>query len=110
VDGGLQYGGSLVVPFDSTRLAISQRNGRLYYPLNVHEDDNVQTYQNKTTTERRKLGYGLIRSSIAVSLSENIHYGNSGGDKFRYGEIEIDWLPAVHEPGSWALPGDGEGN
>jgi hypothetical protein len=67
-----------------------------------------QSRDSTTTTERPKLGYGLIRSSVAVSLSENIQQDNSSA-KFRYGsDFEIEWLPSLHELGNWAMPGDGE--
>jgi hypothetical protein len=113
VDGCLLYGGNLVQPFDSSKLAISERTGRLYHRLLGNDDDDVahgQTRNNRVTTERLKLGYGLIRSSVAVSLSEYIHHENSGW-KFRCdGSFsEIDWLPSTNEPGNWSMPEDGEG-
>lgn len=111
VDGCLLYGGNLAQKFDCSKLAISEGTGRLYHRLFVNDGADIQTHSNKITKERLDLGYGLIRSSVAVSLSEHIQHKNSTG-KFRYGsDFEIDWLPSLHEPGNWAMPmpDDGEG-
>jgi hypothetical protein len=104
----LLYGGNLSVQFDSNRLAISKRSGKLYYP--VHNDNNK---------DRMKLGYGLISSSVAVALSNKITIGNNSNNnnrddddkegKFTYdNDTEIDWLPSKNEPGKWSLPDDDE--
>ncbi|MGK3736757.1 MAG: hypothetical protein ACI90V_003600 [Bacillariaceae sp.] len=109
----LLYGGNLSVQFDSNRLAISKRSGKLYYP--VHNDDN----NNKYNEDRMKqLGYGLISSSVAVTLSDKITIGNNNNNnhddddkegKFIYNNVtEIDWLPSKNEPGKWSLPDDDE--
>jgi Domain of unknown function (DUF4505) len=110
VGGDLLYGGNLVQPFDSSRLAISQETGRLYHQIILPDGYDDQTHK-KNTREMLKLGFGLIRSSLAVSLSEKIQYGNSERAKFRYnGDFEIDWLASANEPGSWGMPDDGLGN
>ena len=108
------YGGNLSVQFDSNRLVISKRSGKLYYP--VHNDNNDN---NDNSEDRMKLGYGLISSSVAVTLSDKITIGNNSNNynrddddkegKFIYNnDTEIDWLPSKNEPGKWSLPDDDE--
>ena len=112
-DDRLLYGGNLSVQFDSNRLAISKRSGKLYYP--VHNNDN----DNNNSEDRMKLGYGLISSSVAVTLSDKITIGNNSNNynrddddkegKFTYNnDTEIGWLPSKNEPGKWSLPDDDE--
>lgn len=120
----LIFGGDISIPFDFRSLAISKVNGRVYHPLVVtpldggHDDgDDDESAKlppskkiQKTNIWLQKLGYGLIRSSIAVSLSERIHHSETD-DRFFYesdsGEhTSIEWLPSKFEPGSWAMPAD----
>ena len=107
----LLYGGNLSVQFDSNRLAISKRSGKLYYPVHNNNNDHSE--------DRMKLGYGLISSSVAVTLSDKITIGNNSNNynrddddkegKFTYNnDTEIDWLPSKNEPGKWSLPDDDE--
>ena len=113
-DGNLLYGGNLKQNFDSSRLAVSSRTGRLY-----HELDGYSKGQPSSSDEEESddifLKYGLIRSSVAVALSENIHPGDDGevGDDCNWiytstsGSSKlIYWLPNGAEPGesAWALP------
>lgn len=99
-DRTLLYGGNLEQEFDSTILAISRTTGRLYHrfiPKNAKED--IRQHGGES------MAYGLIRSSVAVALSEKIGVGADGG--FLYDEThEIDWLPEENEPGGWAMPND----
>ena len=108
-DDRLLYGGNLSVQFDSNRLAISKRSGKLYYP--VHNNNNSE--------DRMKLEYGLISSSVAVTLSDKITIGNNSYNynrddddkegKFTYNnDTEIGWLPSKNEPGKWSFPDDDE--
>jgi hypothetical protein len=95
-EGTLIFGGNLGQAFDSSRLAISSSTGRLYHGI-----DTKGKTKSESATE-----YGLIRSSVAVTLSENISEGPN--DKFLYdGFVEIDWLPDENEAGAWAMPDDG---
>jgi Domain of unknown function (DUF4505) len=102
--GTLLYGGNLEQEFDSKHLAISSTTGRLY-----HQFFPAKKKKGKKTIDRTggyKMAYGLIRSSVAVALSEKICVGDDG--TFLYcDEYEIDWLPDENEPGSWAMPDDG---
>lgn len=95
----LYFAASLRQRFDPSCLAISPRTGHLYHQL-----------QGNGTGLHRKTGcYGLIKSSVAVALSEHIvaHSDKIGsGTQFAVGgtHYPIPWLPASAEPGSWAMP------
>jgi hypothetical protein len=110
----LSYAGSMVQPFDEKHLAISEETGRLYHRLtgeNVLARDRAK---NKVvaTQEARKDEFGLIRSSVAVALSDRIEVldrddadGSSGmGIMTESGLLSIPWLPEEAEPGAWAMP------
>jgi hypothetical protein len=106
----LVYGGSLVIPFDPTRLAISNKTGRLYHQV-------VGTGERKTNMEELK-EYGLVRSSLAVTLSEHMTASSTRSNAFPEGmdlsgmdfltnsneKLSIPVLPEELEPGSWAMP------
>lgn len=102
----LHYGGTLQVPFEPVSLAVSPRTGQLYHKVQhctspLHDDKALHGE------------YGLIRSSIAVTLSEQIKAGTGDDDLTLYfcsegHEFLIDALPAASEPGEWALPIDQE--
>jgi hypothetical protein len=103
INQDLIYGGNLTHAFDHTRLAVSKKTGRLYHQLFQTE---------KRARGAMKLGYGLIRSSVAVSLSEKIFPGLLGeDDNLTFftpdGAKPIQWLPVDAEPSTWAMPGDG---
>jgi Domain of unknown function (DUF4505) len=124
----LLFGGSIPVDFDSNSLVISKVNGRLYHPLVLtsssaaaaaSSSDYDETLSSKTKKQQQKinesrdqLGYGLIRSSIAVTLSDRIHHcDTTDDDRFMYESEDgttslIGWLPSYFEPGSWAMPDD----
>lgn len=120
----LVFGGSMVQPFCPDRLAISRVSGRLYHELIDPDGDDGEDSESL----RRKVGdrstplhkseeieYGLIRSSVAVLLSDSITVGrdeesethsgmdfvSSDSDTKRY---PIEFLALHAEPGPWKLP------
>ena len=101
----LHFGGNLICPFDPSYLAISPKTGRLYHKIG-RKDKSVRTGL-ETQGE-----YGLIRSSVAVALSEHIRTGDccdfesSSGLYFgsEGNSSLINTLPQTFEPGSWAQP------
>ncbi|KAG7364992.1 protein of unknown function DUF4505 containing protein [Nitzschia inconspicua] len=101
-DSTLLYGGNLQQAFDSTHLVVSAKTGRLYH-LFVPP---IKKKENLSLPGGEKMAYGLIRSSVAVALSENIIIGRDG-DFFYNDEHKIDWLADENEPGAWAMPDDG---
>lgn len=115
----LVFGGySLVQPFDEVAgMAISEQTGRLYHKLTSHILKPRSGVPNATDSGRQE--YGLIRSTVAVSLSERIvamnenDAGNSGETTthsgFGFGTssrklLPLPWLPTDSEPGPWAMP------
>jgi Domain of unknown function (DUF4505) len=114
----LAFGGkSLMQSFDEKGgIAISQNTGRLYHKL------TSQTLAPKDNQQDARGEYGLIRSSVAVTLSEHIitdfaaplventdiksdglsgmGFQLSGSDSI----VPIPWLPESAEPGSWSVP------
>lgn len=94
VDDTLFYGGSLKVPFESDRLAVSKNSGKVYYRIPT-SDTNIA----------EKMEYGLICTSVGVLLSNKISIQENHDEKFLYDNLfEIDWLPSQCEPGKWAMP------
>lgn len=99
----LHFGGNLTVAFQPSSLAVSERTGRLYHKI-----------EKNTRTTQPGISYGLIRSSVAVALSEHIQPGDQGkniGKIFfcNKGKFSmIDNLPLSSEPGEWALPDAGD--
>ena len=96
--------------YPSSRLAISKVTGQMYHTL---ETAPANTSPIETTLRKTKLHdcsipeYGLIRSSVAVSLSEFVVDGFTDDDlcfETPNGRETIAWLPARAEPGRWALP------
>lgn len=67
----LQYGGNLTQQFDPTHLRISKESGRLYHKITnlVQQKKKLAIVDSKTNGGDC---YGLIRSSVAVILSEYI--------------------------------------
>lgn len=101
----LYYGGTLHQPFDPSCLAISQVSGRLYHELlSVGDKDSTHLHQQSGS-------YGLIKSSLAVALSESIEINDESlglemelvmdGTRF-----PIQMLPDDAEPGTWSMPDD----
>lgn len=106
VGNDLHFGGSLIRPFNASYLAVSLKTGRLYHKV---EKENKAGRSEKVSQDE----YGLIRSSVAVALSEYIHPGNcddseiSGLNFCNEGaSTQIKALPQSSEPGEWALPGN----
>jgi Domain of unknown function (DUF4505) len=99
-DQCLLFGGNLEHAFDPTQLAISSTTGRMYHRF-TSKNKNITNSQGR----EQSLSYGLIRSSIAVALSEKIGFGEESS--FIYNdEYKIEWLPQENEPGVWAMPDD----
>jgi hypothetical protein len=100
--GELFYGGRLKQEFDCNRLAVSNKTGKLY-----HEVDGFSKSSSSTLLHESILRYGLVRSSVAVSISDNISIGETDCDNWTYktrnGDKPINWLPHAAEPGQWAL-------
>jgi hypothetical protein len=109
----LSYAGTMVQPFEEKHLAISEETGRLYHRLtgeNVLARDKAKS--KVEATQEAKDEFGLIRSSVAVALSDRIEVldggdldGSSGmGIMTESGLLSIPWLPGEAEPGAWAMP------
>mmetsp|Transcript_4677 Transcript_4677/g.7112 ORF Transcript_4677/g.7112 Transcript_4677/m.7112 type:complete len:394 (-) Transcript_4677:147-1328(-) len=82
----LSFAGSLTQPFDPQKLAISPITGRLYHELVTPENGSSSakkptTPLHKTTKNERNTSYGLIRSSVAVSLSDQIVFNSNRKEK-----------------------------
>jgi Domain of unknown function (DUF4505) len=105
----LVYAGTMTQPLDYSRLAASKTTGRLYHQLISIGGTNVaRTALHESSAAPE---YGLMRSSVAVALSERIVHGHSDGGNLLIltpqGHHPLPWLPEVAEPGAWALPNDG---
>jgi hypothetical protein len=105
----------MVQPFEEKYLAISEETGRLYHRLtgeNVLARDKTKSKVVATSRQEAKEEFGLIRSSVAVALSDRIDNfetdsadGGSGmGIMTESGLLSIPWLPGEAEPGPWAMP------
>jgi hypothetical protein len=95
----LHFGASLRQIFDPSCLAISRRTGRLYHQL----------VGDVTRLHKETGGYGLIKSSVAVTLSDRMVTGNAEDDSGMYFDFNgvlysIPCLPDSAEPGVWAMP------
>lgn len=96
------YGGNLKQPFEPSNLAISKATGKLFHKL---VKPMVEPESSKS------LEYGLVRSSIAITLSDRILPGDAD-ENWTFlrisGELgePIEWLPEENEPGEWAMPDD----
>ena len=98
-DTTLTYAGTMTQPLDYSKLAVSKKTGRLYHQLNI--ESGIRKSR-RTASE-----YGLIRSSVAVALSERIVDGLDDGRMAiatPHGLSPVPWLPEVHEPGLWSFP------
>ena len=111
----LVFGATLRQPFQPNQLAISQRTGRLYHKLvdsnltPLHKQQQQQQQQQQGTAR-----YGLIKSSVAVSLSERMVPEDGPTDLDDWSRMTyldednqshlIPWLPDKSEPGPWAMP------
>jgi hypothetical protein len=110
INQDLIYAGNLTLPFEHSQLALSEKTGRLYHQLyDPKEVINTKQSSSGLTT----LGYGLVRSTVAVALSERILPGPGEMEEENMlfltpeGPVPIQCLPHYAEPGAWVLPGDG---
>ena len=108
----LVYGGNLVQPLDFSRMRASKQTGRLYHQL-VTKGGISKAQKTALHDQSGSPNYGLIRSSVAVSLSERIvdSSDEEGGEMaiiMPEGQYPLQWLPDDAEPGPWALPLGGE--
>jgi hypothetical protein len=110
IDDGttLVYGGTMVQPFDSSHLAVSEKSGKLYHKLVAARPNALDKIKRKTAMHDNDITeYGLIRSSVAVLLSEKI-VASSATDGLAFntpsGQRPISSLPGNAEPGVWSLP------
>ncbi|GAX17431.1 hypothetical protein FisN_5Hu079 [Fistulifera solaris] len=85
--------------FDPANLAISERTGRLY-----HQVTNMSLRGDTTSKDAPE--YALVRSAVAVSLSDRIIlHDDCLSFQLDDKALPIEWLPASCEPGEWAMPG-----
>jgi len=113
----LVFAGSMVEPFDEKNgIAISRKNGRLYHRLTTHSLNRRKgKSESNNNIDTEGQAYGLIRSSVAVALSDRIvpindessseAYSDVGFETEAHGLVPIPWLPLESEPGPWAMPG-----
>lgn len=106
----LCFGGTLTQPFSPGMLAISKRTGRIYHSLSCNNEFPTQLHKGEQE-------YGLLKSSLAVEISDNLVDGagladgqtedtNAGMDYIctvTGARFPIVWLPDSAEPGSWSL-------
>jgi hypothetical protein len=113
----LLYAGTMMQPFEERHLAISEETGRLYHRLtgeNVLARDKAKSKGVAASTQESKDEFGLIRSSVAVTLSDRIEVLDGDEDDAdmssgmgivtESGLLSIPWLPVEAEPGAWAMP------
>ena len=98
----LVYGGNMKQPFDPSMLAISVNTGRLYHRL-----DSKSRKISSAKENHPLLRYALIRSAVAIALSENI-VESSDCETISFmtpeGPCPIATLPSEAEPTGWGLP------
>lgn len=121
-------------------LAISQSTGRLYHALTAmslqikekKQRHNSADKDDKTLTTQSPQEYGLIRSSVAVTLAQHMVFQDDQNEcpegldetdstesrasnssmlldctvKGRPTLVPIPWLPLEAEPGPWSAPVD----
>ena len=110
----LVFGGNLSQPYRPDRLAMSPRTGRLYHELTsgTGDGDSVKSLTPLHDSGSTAPEYGLIKSSVAVSLADAIVEGDGfGHDVICYDtgkRYPIEWLPVHAEAGEWGLPFSGE--
>lgn len=107
----LVFGGNLCQPYLPEKIAMSPRTGRLYHQL-TSENKGGEKSKHLTplhaSESTEKPEYGLIKSSVAVSIADAIVEGDGFGHDiicFDTGKkYPIEWLPAHAEAGEWGLP------
>jgi len=115
----LEFGGTLTQLFMPEKLAVSKRTGRLYHELfmdQVGERKNKKYYATELQKSNQHKEFGLIKSSLAVALSDSFVHDDRdeateySGLNFIASDTDekypIRWLPGDCEPGSWSLPLD----
>lgn len=106
----LVFGGNLSQLYRPDRLAMSPRTGRLYHELvsETRDGREVKPLTALHASASTAPEYGLIKSSVAVSLADAIVEGDGfGSDVICYDtgkRYPIEWLPAHAEVGGWGLP------
>lgn len=111
----LVFGGTLTQPFSPDKLAISVVTGRLYHELINGTDAKGKSTLTPLHRSSEKVEYGLVRSSVAVSLSDSIIVSDAQNETDVFSGMEfhcntlnesfpIKWLPIDAQPGPWAMP------
>ena len=107
----LVFGGTLSQPYLPEKIAMSPRTGRLYHELTQGTrggDTSKSLTPLHDSESTNKQEYGLIKSSVAVSIADAIVEGDGFGHDiicFDTGKkYPIEWLPAHAEAGEWGLP------
>mmetsp|Transcript_19857 Transcript_19857/g.44252 ORF Transcript_19857/g.44252 Transcript_19857/m.44252 type:complete len:277 (-) Transcript_19857:1278-2108(-) len=105
----LVFGGTLTQPYHPEKLAMSPKTGRLYHELvSGSKDGDKPLTPLHVVSESSKPEYGLIKSSVAVTIADAIVEGEGfGNDVICYDtgkRYPIRWLPAYAEAGEWGLP------
>jgi hypothetical protein len=126
----LVFGATLTQSFSPEKLAISNKSGRLYHEIGSTKRRASAIYKSgvvEDSVENESMifhpsdkEYGLIRSSLAVTLCEHIierstKKHNNLDETSKYSGMDfhdpitsklcpIIWLPKNAEPGPWALP------
>jgi hypothetical protein len=121
-DKVLVFGGSMVQTFCPDKIALAKDTGRLYHELinpcrDCAEDSStpVQTKRAGLTTIHASdmVEYGLLRSSVAVTLSDFICVGSDEENDVYSGmdfcadsgsRYPIKWLPIGAQSGAWSMP------
>lgn len=109
--------GTISQTFMADQIAVCQETGRLYHKLsalslNSRQRDGSEAQGFKLPLQEH---YGLIRSSVAVALAEQIvvdekisNTQRNSGLRFVHGKTgmatSLPWLPEASKPGPWSMP------
>lgn len=107
INGNLMYGGNIIEPFVENNLAISKTTGRLYHKLPSRISDRA----NGDKFYGTQLEYGLLKSSVAISMSEQILPSDDKSDEWKFltsegSESPIKWFLEDTKANVWAMPFD----
>jgi hypothetical protein len=120
-DKELVFGGFMVQPFCPDKIALAKDTGRLYHELINASRDSAEeisrpvrkTHAGLTLLHASdKVEYGLIRSSVAVTLSDSICVGSDKENGVYSGmdfcadsgsRYPIKWLPICAQPGASSM-------
>lgn len=104
----LTYGGNLTQSFQHSDLAICKNTGRLYHKLPARFRDRAKREESNKNVTCTALEYGLLRSSVAIALSDIILPATEDCEQWKLltseGTEDIDWLPEESEASVWAMP------